>query len=293
MKLSQDTTLLKKTIEKALQDLPALPAVVTKVLQETEHPDASAQSVERLIASDQALAMKVLKVVNSAYYGLSGQVTSLGQAVVILGLQQVRNLVLSVGAVNLFPVQGPHGHERLKQFWLHSFGSAATAQMIGKAKGLNYRDVESLFLGGLLHDIGKLFLFANFTEIYDALMEHAETHGISIEEAEIEYLGLTHSQVGEEMAKAWKLPTILSDFIGSHEGPFSAESDPMLMCVHVADFLTKGIYFAVPTNTRIEVDPVALEWLSLTEDDFQHLREAAEEKVGEALALFGLMSVAA
>src|SRR4051812_44649147 len=101
MSLNLDNKFVRLSIEKSLRDLPALPGIVARVLQETEDPDASAHGIEKLLSSDQALASKVLRVVNSAYYGLSGQITSLSQAIMILGIPQVRNLVLSVSAVSV------------------------------------------------------------------------------------------------------------------------------------------------------------------------------------------------
>jgi len=290
--LSVDNRFLRKTIEKALKDLPALPAVVTRVLQETEQPNASAAQVERLICTDQALTMKVLRVVNSAYYGLSGQVTSLSQAVVILGMQQIRNLVLSVGAVSTLQVRTARQHETLKQFWLHSFGSAAATQIIAKKKGLPGRDAETAFIGGLLHDIGRLFLFCNFTEIYDDLLLYAEQRGIPVEEAEVTFLGLSHSQVGEEMAKTWRLPSVLASIIGHHEGPFEEGDEPMELAVHVGDFLTKHIYCPPDAMKLAKVDPVAMAWLGASTLEFDQLRQATEEKLAEASVLFGLLSAA-
>lgn len=292
MTFSVDNRFLRRTIEKALKDLPALPAVVTRILQETEQPDASAASVEKLLASDQALTMKVLRVVNSAYYGLSGQVTSLGQAVVILGMQQVRNLVLSVGAISSLPIKTPRQQETLKQFWLHSFGSAAAAQIIAKEKRQSARDIEIAFLGGLLHDIGRLFLFANFTEIYDNLIAYAAQRQITIEDAELAFLGMTHGQVGEEMAKAWKLPPLLCSLIAHHEGPFTEESTPLEFTVHLADYLTKHLYQLGDTGQAIAPDEHALEWLAMSDEQFQELREVTEIKIEEAVQVFGMMAAA-
>src|SRR5215207_6784467 len=99
--MAEGNTFVRTSIEKSVQDLPALPTVVMRILKETESTDTCAQTIERMLGSEQALASKVLRVVNSAYYGLSGQVTSLSQAVMILGMPQVRNLVLSVSAVSV------------------------------------------------------------------------------------------------------------------------------------------------------------------------------------------------
>lgn len=281
---------VKKSIEKALQDLPALPNVVARVLRETESPDANAATVERMISADQALASKVLRVVNSAYYGLSGQVTSLSQAIVILGMHQVRNLVLSVSAISMMRPKTPRQHEVLRRFWLHSFGTAAAASLICQKKRIPPKDAEMVFVGGLLHDIGRLFLFSNFTQTYDQVIKFAEEKGLSIEEAEVRLLGMGHGEIGEEMAKFWKLPPALVQLIARHEGPFGPGDDPMILALHCSDMMTKNLYFdqefAVPTT----LDPVAEQWLGFTEDDYAKALRETEAKVEEASNLFGMMA---
>src|SRR5579862_2853858 len=142
---------IQRSIQKTLRELPALPDAVLRVVEETNKQDPSAQQIERFVSSDQALASKVLRVVNSAYYGLSGQVTSLSQSIMILGIQQVRNLVLSVGAISMFEVKGPRQQDTLRRFWLHAFSCAAAAQIIATAKKLDRNSQETVFVGGLLH----------------------------------------------------------------------------------------------------------------------------------------------
>ncbi len=292
MTLSVDNRFLRKTIEKALKDLPALPAVVTRVLHATEEPNSSVAEVEKLIGTDQALTMKVLRVVNSAYYGLSGQVTSLSQAVVILGMQQIRNLVLSVGAISTIQAKTDRQRQTLKQFWLHSFGTAAATQFLCMKKGMQTKDAETAFIGGLLHDIGRLFLFCNFTEVYDDLLQYAEQRSIPVVDAEVTFLGMSHCKVGEEMAKTWHLPEILADLIGHHEGPFQEDSNPMELVVHLGDFLTKHVYCPPDAMKLGKVDPIAMAWGGMNVLEFEDLRQATEQKMAEASSLFGLMHAA-
>lgn len=292
MTLSVDNRFLRKTIERSLKDLPPLPEVVARVLMETESPNATAAQVERLIGSDQALAAKVLRVVNSAYYGLSGQVTSLGQAVVILGMQQIRNLALSMAALSTFKPRTPRQQQTLQQFWMHSFGSAAAVQIIAKAKGLPTKDAETAFVGGLLHDIGRLFLFVNFTEIYDDLIRYAGQKDKSVDEAEIMFLGLTHAAVGEEMAKKWNMPPLLVQMIARHEGPFDAQDDPRLFAVHMGDYLCHHLYFSPDAGCAEKADPTAMAWLEFSDEDVEALKQTIDEKVEEAVSLFGLLNAA-
>lgn len=281
---------VKTSIEKSVQDLPALPGVVTRILKETESPDACAVTIERMLSSEQALASKVLRVVNSAYYGLSGQVTSLSQAIVILGLQQIRNLVLSVSAFSSIKPRTPRQQETMRVFWLHSFGTAAATQIIAQRKRFPIQDAETAFVGGLLHDIGRLFLFSNFTQTYDQVLRYAEQKGMPIENAERRLLGLDHGDIGAQMAEHWRLPKTLIKLIADHETPSADNPDPLLFALNVADWITKDLYFDLD---KIEIAPppdFVMQWLNFTPEELDSLREETSTKVEEAQQMFGLLA---
>lgn len=273
-----------------MADLPALPNVVARVLQETENPNASAATIERMIAADQALASKVLRVVNSAYYGLSGQVTSLGQAIVILGLQQIRNLVLSVSAMSTLKPKTARQQEVLKLFWMHSLATASCGGMIAKKKRLSAKDAETLFVASLLHDIGRLFLFCTFTQTYEQVLTFACDKGIVVERAEAQLLGTDHGGIGAKIARQWHLPEALAELIGSHEGPFEGEEEPMRFALHYADHATKYLYFPNSAPAPSELDPHAMAWLAFAPEDELWLKEETEKKLEEASSLFGLLA---
>ena len=281
---------VKTSIEKSVQDLPALPTVVMRILKETESPDACTQTIERMLAADQALTSKVLRVVNSAYYGLSGQVTSLSQAIVILGLQQIRNLVLSVSAYSAIKPRTARQQETMRVFWLHSFGTAAATQIICQRKRLSIQDAETAFVGGLLHDIGRLFLFSNFTQTYDQVIRYAEQKKMPVEKAELRLLGLDHGAVGAQMAEHWKLPKPLVKMIGEHEAPSQDAVDPLLYALCIADWITKDLYF---DPERIEVSPPSdfvMEWLNFTPEDLDWLKDETKAKIDDAQNMFGLLA---
>ena len=123
MALSVDKSALRKYIERSLQDLPPLPPVVAKILELTERPDSTASELDRLISSDPAMTAKILRVVNSAYYGLSNQVGTTTHAIVILGFRQIQNLVLSMAAMSLVKSRSPHMASTQMRFWKHSYGA--------------------------------------------------------------------------------------------------------------------------------------------------------------------------
>jgi HD-like signal output (HDOD) protein len=290
MSLNLDNKFIRLSIEKSLHDLPALPGIVAQVIRETENPDASAHSIEKLLSSDQALASKVLRVVNSSYYGLSGQITSLSQAIMILGMPQVRNLVLSVSAISTMKPKTARQHETLKLFWLHAFGTAAATQLIAKHKRMRVQDSETLFLGGLLHDIGRLFLYCMFTQTYDQVLKYAQDKQISATEAEEKLLGLNHSQIGATMATMWKLPDILTDLISHHEGPFEAGENLPLFTIHAGDRLTQHLYDPSGNLGTLPIDPIILGWLALSDEEMAEIKTEIDRKTEDASALFGLLA---
>lgn len=261
-----------------------------KVLEETEQPDPSAHGLEKIISSDQAIVSKVLRVVNSAYYGLPGQVTSVGQALVILGMQQVRNLVLSVGAVSTMPIRTQRQRDTLRVFWVHSFGTAAATQIIAKQKMMPTKDSETMFVGGLLHDVGRLFLFTHFTQVYDQVIDQAVNHNVSVEQLELEVLGVTHSEIGAAMAEKWKLPEPLVKIIREHEGPFEDNHEPTVLAVHVGDAITKHLYWERDKLPPPSLHPNALTWLGFDLEDYEMLRDETAEKVEQATAMFGMLA---
>lgn len=274
---------------RGVHDLPSLSDVVTKTLEATERESTSASEIERLVSSDAALSAKILRVVNSAYYGLSGQVSSLNQAVVILGIQQIRNLVLSISALSLLKGRTPQLRRLQHSFWMHSFATAVCAQIIARRKRFSARDAEMVYTAGLLHDIGRLYLFSAVSEEYLAVIAHAAKSERSLDEVEPEMLGVRHDEIGGELAKTWHFPAALTDLIARHEGPFGDEIEHALFAIHGADRLTASRYtktFGVQTPTMdLEVEC----WLGFTPEDIEAVLAETESKVDEAAEVYGLI----
>ncbi|MDQ2798788.1 MAG: HDOD domain-containing protein, partial [Armatimonadota bacterium] len=163
-KLKQERLL--RIIEDELQDLPPLPAVIVRVMQTINDPNTSATDLNRLISGDQALASKVLRLVNSSYYGFPRRISTITHAVVILGFNTVRNLTTSLGVFNAFDTRNQRTALNREEFWSHSIGTAVAAGVIGKRKGIPTKSTEEVFVGGLMHDVGKLFLDQFFPDQY-------------------------------------------------------------------------------------------------------------------------------
>lgn len=289
MAFAFDRGALRKYVERSLQDLPPLPEIVTKILELSELPTTTATDLERLIASDQAIVSKVLRVVNSAYYGLSAQVSNTAHAIVILGFHQVRNLVLGMVTMSLVKSRVPGLLKLQHSFWRHSFGSAAAAIHIGNRKGISQLERETAHVAALIHDIGQLFLLSHFTDAYRRTIHTALTEGKTLMAAEREVLGIEHTEIGECLCSTWKLPPVLTQTVAHHHGPFTTLPDPITATVHAADHYTSLAGFpAIPTSNE-PLSPLVSEWLCFADADTEELKEQIRTKVADAEELFEIL----
>jgi|CXWL01.1.fsa_nt_gi HD-like signal output (HDOD) protein len=278
---------IRKKITQAIQELPALPVVVTKVLEETQRTNVSAVEIERLIGSDPAIATKTLRVVNSAYYGMSKQICSLSQAIVILGVQQVRNLVLSVGAMSVFRAQSPAIAALHKDYWFLSIASASGSLTLARKKRLPSHEQEVAFVAGLLHDLGRLFLFTNFADTYTEIDRRFRS-GEDLEKLELDLLGFTHAQIGQVLAHVWHFPEPLAEIMGSHNGPFNDDSDSLSKVVHVAHQLADQILHK--SDAMAQLDPLAADWIDGLDEEMLQIQIEVEAKVHAFEQLYGLLA---
>jgi len=278
-------------LEQAFKDLPSLPTVVTKVLQIADNDRASASEIERAIACDQAITAKLLRVVNSPYFGLSGQIYDVAQAVVIMGFHQVRNLVLSIGAASTFHAKSPLSRQVQATLWKHAFGMAVGAEVIARKKNLDTRTVPTVFIGGMLANIGSLFLLREKPLDYVTLAKKAEVSGISYSVLEHEQFGISHAKIGAELCVRWRMPSEFVLLIGRHEGPFDGEPIPQLYSIHAADRLSQSlIKNADPTGLSWRADPQVEEWLNLTDEDRGWIYQESMMRLHSASEIMGILS---
>lgn len=280
--------LVRRSIERVVRSLPTLPTAVSKVVQEANSPDPSPVRLEQHIHTDPALTAQVLRVVNSAYYGLSGQVSNVGQAIVILGFQQVRNLALSVGAIGTLMGRSPAEVQIARRFWRHAAAVTAGLRLINKRVRASGAEADALRVAGLIHDLGRLCVMCSFGELYQAVIQHAEEEEVPIEVAELRLLGMTHAEIGQQIAEHWKLPDALTHLIGGHEGPFDANASNALLALHAVDTLSKKEYFPDRNLVMSELSPLAKSRLGLEDAEIAELIEEMEMKAGEAEDAFGL-----
>jgi len=270
-----------KCIEAAIKGLPPLPAIVTKILEETERDTVSVAQVEQLLGADQALVAKVLRIVNSSYYGLSGQVRSLNQAIVILGMQQVRNLVLGISAMGILQPKTLKDASKLKHMWGESFGTAVGSRIIAKSKGLGELQIELVFVGGLLHRIGKLFLLVYFEDKLAETRLLAQRLGLRDIDAERQILGMSHREIGQKLGEQWRLPADLICLISYEEVPTSGDDEMNCRIVDAAGQACELGDDGVPVPIDFEHPSIA--WVGFEPPDWDWFRREVEMRV-EAMA---------
>jgi putative nucleotidyltransferase with HDIG domain len=222
----------------SVETLPSLPGVVTQVLRLANDANAGARDFETIIRRDQALAAKVLKLVNSPFYGPRYPIASIPQAIVALGMKSLRSVVLAAKTSRLLDRQlTPYGLGD-SGLWKHSMSCATLAQGLAKARGADQAAQEVAFVGGLLHDVGKVILAPHVAELQDDFDRAREEARGDVVQAEKAVLGLSHPEAGGLMGRRWDLPAPLIAVIAGHHGTAVDGADPVgLATVRVADDL--------------------------------------------------------
>lgn len=210
-------------------DLPTIPIVATKVMQLIESENACSEEIARVVASDPAVAARVLKISNSSFYGCQRQIQTLSHAIVVLGFSTLKSLVV---AASVKQVYKPYGLTE-KMLWEHSFGAGLAARII--ASETRRVNEEEAFLGGLFHDIGKNIMNFLDNQQFQTVMQICYNNGVSFAEAERQVYSYTHSEVGALVIKKWNFPEILMNAaLKHHTFDFSGDEDPYqvsLTCV--------------------------------------------------------------
>jgi len=218
-------------------EISTLPEVVYRILTLVEDPETGASDLSDAVRSDPALAMRVMRTVNSPYYGLEEKVADLQQAIAILGFREIRNLAVTSHVATLFRTSEGYKHYSRKGLWQHLVATGVVCRMIAQTTGRI--PPHEAYLAGLLHDLGLILLdqyaHASFCRVLDAISPDCPTCQV-----EMELLGFTHAELGQTVAQQWNLPEHLTAAIGFHHQPpdqCQLPYRPLVCAVAVADFL--------------------------------------------------------
>jgi len=199
--------------------MPSLSTTVIKVLETCNNPRSSANDLQRIISLDPVLTARVLKLINSAYYSLGVPITSLARAIVMLGVNTVKNLALSFAILENLKSNGSFSVFSPDEFWTHSLCVGVIAKSIAAVKGDTPQGLEAFFVAGLLHDLGKIPLNRQFPEEYHRAWETAMKNQNTLRHSEIKLLGMDHCTVGCLIAKKWRLGATLIETLSHHHNP--------------------------------------------------------------------------
>jgi len=245
---------LAKTLAAAVDGMPAFPKSVQRVLELTRDVNSTPKDLVEVIDKDPVLTVKILKVVNSAYYSLPKQITSVGHAVVYLGFNTIKNLALSIAAIGMLPKSNEAGFDG-QQYLLHSLATAAIAKQL--ALKVDDADPMDCFIAGLLHDFGKVVLAQFMPKEFRAALQGSQEHGISLHLALRSVLGVDHAVVGAMLVEKWRFAPHLVETIRHQYGPELADSD-MIACVFGANQISKKLHFGDAGNSLVEEFPPAV-----------------------------------
>lgn len=274
----------KKSIRervKKIDGLPVFPATHAEILKLARSDNATSEALADQIKMDPGMLATILKLVNSAYYGLRKKVDSLKVAVSLLGFEEIANLVMSAQVFQNFSGSKNKLGLDMKGFWRHSVGTGFVARSIAKKI---QAESESAFLAGMLHDLGKVVLDKFFPEFYAQVMAKVRQGEVSVYSAEEELLGLTHAEVGGQLALEWKFAENLQNSILYHHKPDDARRYQRLVAlVHLADVICRTLQFGSGGDVLIpKIDPAVLDRFSLTEKGITMFAETAKEDLEDA-----------
>ncbi|UCD16230.1 MAG: HDOD domain-containing protein [Candidatus Zixiibacteriota bacterium] len=203
-----------------IRNLPTPPIVFEQIQKVIQNPSTSVAHIAAIISEDPAMSVKVLKLTNSAFYGLSREVESIKHAIMIIGMEAVKNLVLSASVLNMFKADNSN-KEFHEDFWRHSLAAAFASRLLAqKHQNGKIFNPDPAFTGGLIHDLGKMIICCFMPKEHQQIVRLlAETPGMLVVDAEEQVLGFDHAQLGRQLAKQWRLPTRTADSIGFHHRP--------------------------------------------------------------------------
>lgn len=272
----------REALARDIRSLPSLPTVVQELMLLVRQADTPLDVVTNTLRLDQALSVKVLQLANSPFYGLSGRIDSVRDAINILGMRQLASLVIAAALTLQF--EKLHGQSlHMDSFWRHSIGCAAAARQLAKRAGL---DEPAAFTAGLLHDVGRLVVDSHYPLEAAQAIAWAEQNDMPHCEAERTLLGIDHTELGEWVCRHWRFSSDVIEAIACHHKPPPAGGVSLIDVVHVADAITHALDLA-KANTEAVPGIHAMAWnrIGLQEDELPALLGHIESEFNDLLAV--------
>ncbi len=262
----------------AVKDLPTLPKVLDEVSKLVDDPNSSSEQIAKVIAYDQVLSAKVLKMVNSPIYGFPGRIGSIQHALVLLGFNVIRGVIISTSVFDIMT-------KSMVGLWEHSVGCAMACTEVARIAQL--KDPEEYSVSGLLHDLGKVVSAVQLPESKARIDELVKERDLSYIEAEREILGFGHDRINAWLAAHWHLPVKIKEGISFHHAPLRAEHYPAYPCVvHLGNFLVRLLENGSGGDDNVpELDPNALKLLKIRVADMERVLDILCDRFVEVSGL--------
>jgi putative nucleotidyltransferase with HDIG domain len=231
----------KQMLEKLdrIKDIPTLPSIVFELNRLLQDPDTSVARISQTIEKDQAMALKILKLVNSAFYGFKSKVSDIRSAVIMLGFNAVRNAIVSVSVIEAFAKKIKIQDFDITDFWKHSLAVAVTSKSISYKTRINSPD--NCFVGGLLHDVGKVIMAQYFQDLFAGVWNASRQQAIAFHEAEKNRVPADHAVIGAHLASRWQLPQGLTEGIRwHHDYQPAAQNCEFTLIIHLANVIVNS-----------------------------------------------------
>lgn len=264
--------------------LSSFPAIYFKLKEVIDSPASSAAKIAEVVSKDPALTVRLLRLVNSSYYGFPKRIDSIQRAVAIVGTNQLTALAMAVSAMGVF--RGvPSSRMNVEAFWEHSVACAVLCRVL--AFVLRVPNEEQFFLSGLLHDVGRLVLFGKVPWIMKGLMDAALFEGVPTHHLEVRHLGFHHAQLGERLLREWNIPDFIRVLVGGHHDPMSSDLPREASVVHLADSMALAMRWGTSGSQLVPpLDPVALRMLELPPEALPMVVSQARRQIAEIRRVF-------
>jgi HD-like signal output (HDOD) protein len=281
-----DTTAIVARALASVGEIATLPEITAKIIELVENPRSTARDLHQIIKNDPALSARILKVVNSAFYGLPGQIATVDRAIIMLGLSAVKNIAIVASITRLFRTSKLGGKFTARDLWTHSLAVAAASRLILTALG--GPGAEEAFLAGLIHDLGVLIERQAFADKLAEVIAQAQ-HGVDFCQAEQQIIGAMHENFGQALTAKWKFPRHLRVVTGYHHQPWrlAPEHRRLTAAVHVADWLScqqkHGFYLTGGTG---QLPQELLLEIGLSSEQLDQIAQQLPEQLGVAESMF-------
>jgi putative nucleotidyltransferase with HDIG domain len=273
--------LTKERVLNSIRDLPAMPKVITEIQNQMTTADINTRKICGLIETDQAVATKVLRAANSAFYGQSGKVSTMHGALNLIGLKGLMEVVSLIGAHKLLVGKLPGYGYDAEDLWKHSLAVAYGSKLLALERDPGISDTAHL--AGLIHDVGKIILDRFIVEKKTEIAAFMENEQKTFWDVETKFFGLNHAKVAAEVCRKWKFPAVMANAIGWHHEPLGSNKDLLAHILHMADHLATMIGIGYDSDDVLsQVEEGTMDFLGLKQVDLGELVSRTMESVNQA-----------